>query len=488
MSTLKQLCLAIFLLLLIATSSQLAATAKPMPDIEFSSNPVHGLYNFVQGIAGGPGGTSRSLTEIFEQSDYNNQTYRQIIERFREVNLSYDYAFSEEVAHRHNKRQITELLVMASSQAKDIDDFAQRIMGLLTNADLMIVIETLKAYEPIYQELIWLPAYQRFQKDIVNLNKRAKEIGFAEQFVVASKFYNANWKADLPFKVYLAPIPVENGYTTATPQGNIISYITTYISDPDSVLAVVFHELAHLLYANQPMEFQGEMENAFLDSDSYHKAHAYQLLNESLATAVGNGWFYKNSKGILDENDWYHSRFINQQAKSIYELVELYLSTGKTLDLQFIDKYIKQYAQNFPKGYLEPDSFLANVSFLAHKDFKEHNKLFQVFFQHQKSVRSLNVQTPFFDEKAMYKFNSAINAKMALITENHQETLEGLFEYYPGLEQAEFPEGEFVLHSLLPDGTMLLVVSINSLDSFGKAMQAIKKQKVLDRYIRVLKL
>ncbi len=464
------------------------STLNSMPDVEFVSNPMHGLYNFVQGIAGGPGGTSRSLTEIFEQSEYNNKQYKDQIERFRQVNLSYNYAFSEEVPHRHNKRQITQLLVMASSQATTIDDFAQRIMGLLTNADLMVVIETLKAYEPIYQELVWKPAQERFKKDLVKLNQRAKEVGFASKFIKASNFYNANWKADLPFKVYLAPIPAESGFTTATPQGNIISYISTYIQDPDGVLAVVFHELAHLLYANQPIEFQDKMEKAFLEHDSYHKAHAYQLLNESLATAIGNGWFYKESKGQLDERDWYHFRFINQQAKSIYPLVESYLKEGKTIDNDFVEKYIQQYAENFPEGYLEPDNFLTNVSFLADKEFKEHNKLFQIFFQHQQTVRSLHLQTPFFDDEAMSKFNGAINAKVILITEEHLENFEKFADYYPGLKQVDLPAGEYVLHSLLPDGTMLMIVSISNLNSLGKAIEAIKKKKVLDEYIRVIKI
>ncbi len=481
-----------FLFIVFSTYTASAKTALSSPatqlEVEFKTNEVHGLYNFVQGIAGGPGGTSPTLTELFENSDYNNDKNQVLIERYRKINVSYDYAFSEEVAHRHNKRQVTQLLVMASTQASDIDDFAQRIMGLLTNSDLMVLVETLNAFSPIYKELIWDKSQSQLKRNIRVLTDRAKQVDFGGRFAKASKFYNANWKAEIPFKVYLAPIPQKGGFTTATPQGNIISYIISDFDDADGVLAVVFHELAHLLYSSQSIELQAQLEESFLKHDSYHKAHSYQLLNEALATAIGNGWFYKETNGSLDKKEWYHSKYINQQAKAIYPLVEKYLLSGKSIDADFVDDYIDQYAKNFPKGYLQPESFLANVSFLADKDFHEHNKLFQLFFEHQRTVRSLNVQTPFFNQEAMSKFNGAINAKMILITDKHKENFTKFIEYYPGLEKAKLPDGEFVLHSLIPDGTMLLIVSINNLDSFGKAMKALTDKEVLDEYIRVIEL
>lgn len=466
--------------------TQQTTTEIAMPDIEFSSNPIHGLFNFVQGIAGGPGGTSRSLTDIFNSSDYNNAEYQAIIDTYRQVNLSYDYAFSEEVRHRHNKRQVIELLIMASTQAKDVDDFAQRIMGILTNADLMTIVHTLKAFEPVYRELVWEPAQERFQTDLAKLTVRAKEVDFASKFQQASTFYNANWKADLPFKVIVAPIPVREGFTTATPQGNVISLITTYFDDPDEMLAIVFHELAHLLYANQPIEFQANLEKNFLEHDSFHKAYGYQLLNESLATAIGNGWFYKETKGQLDTRDWYHSPFINQQGQSIYPLLAEYLEQGKAIDENFVGKYLKQYAKNFPSGYLDPNSFLSNVSFLATEGFKDHNKLFQMFFEQQSSVRSLGVHTPFFEKESMDKFNSGIDTKMIIITEDNEKTLSEFKKHYAWLKQVTLPRGEFVLHHLNPDGTMLIIVSLDKLDNFGSALEALKAKKLLSKNTEVI--
>ena len=470
-----------------------AATANENPhdniSIEFSTNQVHGLYNFVQALAGTVGATSPTLNEIFSDSEFNNAQSKQILSAYKNINISYDYDFNQELAGRHNSRQIWQLFIMASTQAKDLDDFQQRTFGLITTNDHQIMISTLRYFEPIYQKLIWEPSQAWLDDEIKTLGTRASTIDINQHFNQAKSFYRTQWNSHIPFKVFIVPIPRNNGISTATPQGNILSFTTMPHQNTEAQLGIIFHELAHILFENQPIATQKDIEKMFLESSSPYKVLAYQILDEALATALGNGWFYKLHSGELDTNDWYFSPYINTQAKSTYSLVERYIKNNKTLDKAFVDDFIKQYGTNFPNSYLNVDTIMANTIILAEQGKESDNRIFQAYFNNLQFLRSINIVTPLDNLTEIGKLQRSINTRLILITEQKEQNIENLKKYFPWLTSKKRPtEGNYIMAYLAPDGVMEILFAIDDMALFETAIQTLSKKKTLSDGVNVIKL
>jgi hypothetical protein len=126
---------------------------------------------------------------------------------------------------------------------------------------------------------------------------------------------------------------------------------------PEERLDVVLHELFHRWYASAPYAKKKALVNAFARSRDPFARAAYGLLNESLATAFGNGLIARAvnrpdfDKRVAQPLGLYHDRFVDQNVKSILGLLERWTGEGKTLyDPRFLDEYVARVSAAFPKG------------------------------------------------------------------------------------------------------------------------------------------
>ncbi|MCW9000254.1 MAG: hypothetical protein OQK04_16215, partial [Kangiellaceae bacterium] len=391
--------------------------------IEFKSNRVLGLYEFVMGISG-KGYTSQTLVEIFQDSEFNDAEARKRLQLLSELNLGYSYELKSKAKYRHNSIQIRDIFVMAGARSKDLNDFSERTFGLLPNNDHKELIDALRYFEAAYLELIWEPSQKFLNKNLSDITKKATQLDMATKFKQVSDLYAAEWNFDISFEVYISPIPRSSGHSMATPQGNVLSMLVLDGQDLESQLSIVFHELVHILFINQNPDLQQSIEKWFLQSASSYKAKAYQIFDEAMATAIGNGWFYKYVFGKLDEQDWYYTPYVNRQAKSIYKLVENKLQTKGQLDAKFIEQFIGKYQHNFPGSHLEVENFLANTTFLCEQNSCPQEQIANVFFKHLKFLRSFNTIEPISSEEKQKEMSDSINTQIAVV--NNRDQLKAL--------------------------------------------------------------
>lgn len=448
--------------------------------IKFKSSQVLGLYEFVMGISG-KAYTSQTLVEIFQSSEFNNADAGKYLQDFSELNLGYSYDLESKSRYRHSAVQIRDLFIMAGARSKNIDDFAERTFGLLSNKDHKTLIEALRYFETAYLDLIWEPSQPFLKKNLVDITKRAAQLDMATKFRQVSDMYEADWNYDIPFEVYVSPIPKTSGHTMATPQGNVLSMLILDGQDLESQLSIIFHELVHILFDNQSLDLQLSLESWFMQSNSSYKAKAYQIFDEAMATAIGNGWFFKYVIGKLDEQDWYYTPYVNQQAKSIYQLVENKLRTTGKLDAEFVEKFINKYQQNFPGSHLEVENFLANTTFLCEQNGCPQAQIANVFFKHLKFLRSFNTIEPMASEEKQNELRDSINTQIAVV--NNHEQLKALSHLFPWTAELDTAgKKESLLTNLSKEGVVQLVFYIEDMQRFEAAtLKLLSLVKISDK-------
>ena len=63
----------------------------------------------------------------------------------------------------------------------------------------------------------------------------------------------------------------------------------------------MMHETYHIVYDEQSLEVKTEIDTYFKENKSKCSGYAYQLMNEVLATVLGNGYVYEKLNGKVDE-------------------------------------------------------------------------------------------------------------------------------------------------------------------------------------------
>ena len=119
------------------------------------------------------------------------------------------------------------------------------------------------------------------------------------------------------------------------------------LEENDILFSVLMHEIYHNIYDGQSLELKLQIQSWFNNNSSKNSQYAYLLLNEALATALGNGYVYEQLNGKTDNTDWYNVKYINLMAKQVYPLVKEYITLQKPIDKNFIVAYIDTYENNF---------------------------------------------------------------------------------------------------------------------------------------------
>lgn len=323
--------------------------------LEWRLSRVHGLVNFAETIAGDQN-RSRTLREIFERSPQMTSTLS-AVERFKKARARLDtgWAFSGFPADRGVGQTLEKLLLVQSAFAADLEDFSRRAQGLMPAADLAAYVTALKGIEPIYDVLVWTPSLAKLQTLRDKLAEQAKGKDFSSLFARAAVFYRARWPESVPMTVALHPIPGARGESSAESLDGVQSMGLLIDRDAEGdELGILFHEVSHSLYEAQTMEFQQEWETYFRNTPSESSEPAYVLINEALATALGNGWA-QEKLGTPRTGTWYDDPSIDTFAHQLYPLVKTYVEGSRPLDKEFAQKAITVLERAIPGAARELD-------------------------------------------------------------------------------------------------------------------------------------
>lgn len=471
------------LVLLISTTIffVISTSARAADRVEFSADRIHGLYVFVETISG-QAHRSVAIKQLFEQSKFNNAKSKEKIDAFRALDFTLNkFIPFDGLPERNPEQSVHSILAMQASFAKDLNDFRDRAVSLMPMPEVVKLFKVLTYFEPIYDTLLWKPNLGVMQKVAAEFKAKSLKWKLNDLFAKAAKFYGSDWPVEQKFRVSLYPIPKNAEQSNAQAYGAVESVGVIVNEDRESRFGVIFHELCHSLYEAQPLELQKTIADNFKNSSSKFSMLAYSYLNESLATAIGNGWAYQVVKGKVDTGEWYHNDKIDGLSHAIFGKVVEYLNSRKTIDAPFINFVIASFEKRFPQAGLEFEPALTNVTLITDGvvNLREHRRDLKNAF----SISNLNYSSPINDDETLKSVRANSSTVFAIVTQKQREQLDTLDDVFKGLsEHIELlPRTGNFLGMFDVGVRKVIVLVIDNATDVPKAFKIMSQKKKVDK-------
>lgn len=401
--------------------------------ITFKISKPYCIFNFLE-TATNQQGTSSTLNDFIALNTKNDSVFKRLCLEFKNIQTDYNYKREEFPENRRQNRSTKDLIDIALVNSNTLDEFKNKTIGILPNSEQQKLVNVLKQTEKFYDNLLWNNNEQKLSNQKKELELYASKS--SEIFNKFQHFYNSSWTTDIPFIVTLYPIPGKRGNSTATPHANslCVGVLTDEIRHIERI-GVVLHEMCHVLYDEQTKEFQHEIEKWFDNNSSPYKQYAYNFFDEGLATALGNGWAFKNLSGSIDTSEWYDNEYINGFAKELYPLVEDYINNNQQIDKQFIDKSIELFAKKFPNSVSDYGILLNRVSIYsdAETDLERADLMNTIGEKFQLS--NVNSSSPILDKTSLELLKNSTQTQLVIISKNHKDNFNALRKMFPILSK-----------------------------------------------------
>ncbi|NLR80175.1 hypothetical protein [Chitinophaga eiseniae] len=444
----KTICLLLVLLIPCtrASAQQVAFEVK-------YSEPL-AVLNFVENLSNNA--PDNPYKTAFTNSAFHQEKYTNLIAAFDTLNIDYSYEFTEYPYAQKIGGSTASLLKRNLITTDDLDNFKHQSVGIIPNSSLITLTAILREFTPVYREVIYTPNKALFEKQLKDITALIDSNQLANYFNIGLKFYDSDWDRSIPLVFSFYPLPAsKKGFTATAFYNHAVSAIPSTLTDYQQLLSVLLHETFHILYDEQSLAHKRAIESWFNTHPSKNSRYAFLLLNEGLATALGNGYVYGQLKGKEDTASWYKRKYTNLIAKKIYPDVKAYVEQKKPMDKAFIDRYITLYDENFSSWPQEPDNLMTDRYVLTDNaaDFNVIDGKFR--------YRSMSQYEDHISESTIDKMSQAPITKIVIISRDHKKKLQLVKNKFPELqrwqprEQADFSYAVF-----LKDKTYLLVINL----------------------------
>lgn len=166
----------------------------------------------------------------------------------------------------------------------------------------------------------------------------------------ASRFYQAQLsaRAVFAFNFLARPTGGEPSLNGEQLENHSLIEVMRVGNQVNANLDVTLHELCHYFYARASREKERQLMARFAEAQRPEAIAAFNLLNEALATAIGNGLVNRLLMGpsrfeayLRHEGSFYNDPFLDPLAKAIYPRVEQALAQDEHLsDAGFVRDYL----------------------------------------------------------------------------------------------------------------------------------------------------
>jgi hypothetical protein len=393
---------------------------------------------------------------VFDSSKYNNEKYKALLTKFEAINYFYWYEYPQYPYGNKIGGNTYFLLNKNLIESKSIEEFESKSFGIIPNADLAAFSDVLKAFLPVYREIIFEPNKASLKKQITQLNQKIKETDIGSVIEKVKKFHNSSWDSSKPFILNVCPTKAGNGINATAFFNYAYVNLPANQNDMELILSVMFHESFHIIYDEQSLEFKKEFAGWFDSNSSKYSRYAELLFNEAITTALSSGYLYSTlKKAPMPPEKWYNNKYIRSMAIEIYPLTLKYLHEDKTIDKSFVDEYIRLYESKFPGWITDIDNLLGDRFIICEGK--------QAYRAISKSFRYRNI-----DENAdeltaqnLQKMKSLPITKLIILPKNDQQQSIALIKQtFPELKDwAPAVDSDFSYSTFLPDKTYLIIVN-----------------------------
>lgn len=465
--------LAIFLLSCLSVFSQSI--------VRFKASKPYAVFSFLE-TAGGTAAHSATFKRFIDTSISRTDTvFSNMVGSFRELNLNYNYRREEYPANRRQTRSTYDLIVIAAVKSNTLAEFKMNTIGILSNSAHMELFRLLNIAAPYYEKLVWKQSEKAVSSQIAEFRKY--EPRASELFRSFRTLYHSTWPDDIPFDVSVFPVPAKTGSTSATPHANSLCVaILTGSKDFAGTMGVTMHEICHVLYDEQPEEFQHRLDSYFTNSSSPFKSIAYSFFDEAMATALGNGVAYEGFSGKTDTTSWYNNEYIDGFGHALYPLVREYLAASKPMDSVFVERAIALFGKTYPRSLFDYSVLLNNMFLYSDgEDIREREALKKVLGKYFQSSR-YSFSSPILHEYSIESLKNSRPAQLIVVDRNQDGTISELKKTLPELESLLKDQASqnyiaaFYDHSKRP----VVLVRVASQDMLDKAFRLLKQKQYLD--------
>lgn len=426
------------------------------PQIHIKYSKLLATYDFVQKLSDYyPDNKSK---ETFKASKYNVAEYTDLLIQFDTLHMVESYHFQGYPSGQKSPVSTTALMERNLINASSIEEFKRLSFGIIPNTELLAFSNILSRFEPVYDALIYQPNKEKFEEKLKSLDDYVQNTHLADYFETGLKFYNAIWDYSVSIDIAIIPSISDGGFTANAFLNNAVSEVPLNFAHNDILFCVLMHEIFHNVYDWQSLEVKKNIESWFLANPSPNSQYAYSLLNEALATAMGNGYIYEGINGKTEKDQWYNMKYIDQMAQAIYPMVKEYANNKKPIDNHFIDAYIKTYDENFPEWTKELDHILTYRYILT-----DDENDFSYFIKNYRYANQSAYGTPI-NQNSLDKMKQRPITKIIIVSQKNEIKLEWIKNTFPELKNWTYnTKKEFIHTTDLADKTKLIVVNrINS--------------------------
>ena len=230
------------------------------------------------------------------------------------------------------------LLRVAALLSATVDDYRRNLRVLLPTDDAERLCRAATHFGPRF-EAFWSrtgePVASRFRAGLEGLFAKGD---LPQTLARASQFYGLHLAPEAVMDFDLVVVPTSSKHSNAE---QIQSHGVIEVAGdetPEDRMDVVCHELFHFFYASRTQEQQATLMKRFFASNDPVEELAYALLDESAATALGNGVVARTvnptdyARRLQREKGFYNVHAIDATAKGLLARTAMDPTLGPPLD------------------------------------------------------------------------------------------------------------------------------------------------------------
>jgi hypothetical protein len=241
-------------------------------------------------------------------------------------------------------------LRVAGLQAQTIDDYRANLSLLVKPGDLLELLRLVNHFYPRFQTFWRGGAQKELEKFAAQLNYVIQQKAVAPFCAKVARFYGAQGADHLVLPLNLMARPPDKSGISHGEQLEWHAIIeVTSGTQHDPRIDVVCHELFHYFKKLMPADKQLDLLRAFLEAKQTYALALYNVLDETLATAIGNGLVAERvlpeaafQKALTQEGTFYADPFLDRLGKKMMPVAGRYINEGRALDQSFVAEYLRE--------------------------------------------------------------------------------------------------------------------------------------------------
>lgn len=264
----------------------------------------------------------------------------------------------------------------AGFDSKTPEEYARNISKVASEKQAKILSKVVRHFAPKFLEWWNREALVKGQSFVQEMTALVESAPIKSSLQAFQRFYEIKGAQKIPFMLLYRPLEVsENTSGQQLGEHALVQFVPGEAAKYR--IAVVIHELCHYCFRNAPPNQHAKLQKQFLDSGAVETIPAYNLLDEVVATALGNGIIEEqvrpaeSFKKYFDKPEsMYSNAQIDKGAKSIYAWVKNHLAANKSMfDADFAPGYLKNMQAGLGIELSKPAAFFGSLVLVLHESF-----------------------------------------------------------------------------------------------------------------------